>query len=101
MFLKDVQHIFAAYNNYRLSNWDVLDTLSQHIIKNCQKLSFRNLANITNFCANLNYVNATLFDHLEREFIKRLKTTPEFQSILNDSEGEFDLHSEDEQGNCF
>jgi len=93
----DVQHIFAAYNNYRLSNWDVLDTLSQHIIKNCQKLSFRNLANITNFCANLNYVNATLFDHLEREFIKRLKTTPEFQSILNDSEGEFDLHSEDEQ----
>jgi len=86
-----------------LTNWDVLDKLSQHIVKKAQDLSFRTLANITNFCANLNYVNHTLFDHLEREFVRRLKKTPEFQKILNDSGDEFGLFAsgEEQQSNIF
>lgn len=56
------------------------------MIRNVQKMTFRTLANITSYCANLGYVNNQLIDHLEREIVKRLKQTTEFKSLLEKSE---------------
>jgi hypothetical protein len=81
-----VNLIYGAYNNYRITNWDVLDTLSGFVIKNIKKMTFRNITNIANFCANLNYLNPLLMDAIERELIIRLKNTSEFKSLLEDDE---------------
>ena len=51
-------------------------------MEHIKKLSLRNIANITNYCADLGYLNYILLDILEKEIIKRLKMTPEFQSLL-------------------
>jgi len=51
-------------------------------------MSFRMLANIANYCANLNYVNGMLMDQIEREIVKKLKKSPEFQNLLNKTTGE-------------
>lgn len=46
------------------------------------------LANIANYCANLNYVNGMLMDQIEREIVKKLKKSPQFQNLLNKTTGE-------------
>jgi len=94
----DLNLIFNAYNNYRMANYDILDAVSHSIIRNIQKMSFRSLANIANYCANLNYVNHMLMDQIEREIVKKLKRSPDFQNLLR-KDGSKGLLSTPEENN--
>ena len=74
--------IFAAYNNFRRTNLEILDALSSKLIRSIEQCPIRALANIMNYCANLNYINQLLFTSIEKELIRRLKKTAEFEKIL-------------------
>ena len=80
--------IFSAYNNFRRTNLEVLDALSSKFARNVTECSIRVLANITNYCANLNYTNQFLFTTIEKELVRRLKKTAEFDDILKKKIGD-------------
>lgn len=82
-----------------MANYDILDAISHSIIRNIQKMSFRSLANIANYCANLNYVNNMLMDQIEREIVKKLKKSPEFQNLLRKDGSQSGLLSTPEESN--
>ena len=80
--------IFSAYNNFRRTNLEVLDALSSKFARSVEECSIRVLANITNYCANLNYTNQFLFTTIEKELVRRLKKTAEFDDILKKQIGD-------------
>ncbi|KRX09489.1 hypothetical protein PPERSA_12232 [Pseudocohnilembus persalinus] len=75
--------IFAVYNKYlKATNFDLLDGLAQRFMAIIQTHTMRNIANTVTYCANLNYLNHNLFNHIEAELLRRL------EPLLNEEQDE-------------
>ena len=64
----------------RAKNPAVLSLIAEVVEKQINNYSFRTIANVINYYANLEFTDPNLFQKLEKELIKRLKIALEINS---------------------